>query len=205
MKENTNTTESTPFRGRGGILIIDNYDSFTYNLVHLVNELGLKCEVWRNDQFAIEDVDAFDKIILSPGPGIPSEAGLLLDVIAKYAPTKSIFGVCLGQQAIAEVFGGSLYNLNQPMHGIATPIKVTDGDEELFAGLPESFKVGRYHSWVVSGNDLPDSLQVTAIDEADDSIMALKHKQYDVRGVQFHPESILTDYGKEMMQNWLKA
>ncbi|QTE35074.1 anthranilate synthase component II [Mucilaginibacter gossypii] len=205
MKENTNTTESTPFRGRGGILIIDNYDSFTYNLVHLVNELGLECEVWRNDQFAIEDVEAFDKIILSPGPGIPSEAGLLLDVIAKYAPTKSIFGVCLGQQAIAEVFGGSLYNLNQPMHGIATPIKVTDGDEELFAGLPESFKVGRYHSWVVSGNDLPDSLQVTAIDEADNSIMALKHKQYDVRGVQFHPESILTDYGKEMMQNWLKA
>lgn len=206
MNENINTpSSSTPFRGRGGILIIDNYDSFTYNLVHLVNELGLECEVWRNDQFAIEDVDAFDKIILSPGPGIPSEAGLLLDVIAKYAPTKSIFGVCLGQQAIAEVFGGSLYNLNQPMHGIATPIKVTDGDEELFAGLPDSFKVGRYHSWVVSGNDLPDSLQVTAIDEADNSIMALKHKQYDVRGVQFHPESILTDYGKEMMQNWLKA
>lgn len=206
MNENINTPSSTPFRGRGGrILIIDNYDSFTYNLVHLVNELGLECEVWRNDQFAIEDVEAFDKIILSPGPGIPSEAGLLLDVIAKYAPTKSIFGVCLGQQAIAEAFGGSLYNLNQPMHGIATPIKVTDGDEELFAGLPESFKVGRYHSWVVSGNDLPDSLQVTAIDEADNSIMALKHKQYDVRGVQFHPESILTDYGKEMMQNWLKA
>ncbi|NVM67463.1 anthranilate synthase component 2 [Mucilaginibacter sp. SG538B] len=206
MNENINTPSSPPFRGRGGrILIIDNYDSFTYNLVHLVNELGLECEVWRNDQFAIEDVEAFDKIILSPGPGIPSEAGLLLDVIAKYAPTKSIFGVCLGQQAIAEAFGGSLYNLNQPMHGIATPIKVTDGDEKLFAGLPESFKVGRYHSWVVSGNDLPDSLQVTAIDEADNSIMALKHKQYDVRGVQFHPESILTDYGKEMMQNWLKA
>jgi len=206
MNENINTPSSTPFRGRGGrILIIDNYDSFTYNLVHLVNELGLECEVWRNDQFAIEDVEAFDKIILSPGPGIPSEAGLLLDVIAKYAPTKSIFGVCLGQQAIAEAFGGSLYNLNQPMHGIATPIKVTDGDEKLFAGLPESFRVGRYHSWVVSGNDLPDSLQVTAIDEADNSIMALKHKQYDVRGVQFHPESILTDYGKEMMQNWLKA
>ncbi|WP_114939812.1 anthranilate synthase component II [Mucilaginibacter endophyticus] len=206
MNENTNTNQGTPFRGRGGrILIIDNYDSFTYNLVHLVNELGLECEVWRNDQFAIEDVDTFDKIILSPGPGIPSEAGLLLDVIEKYAPTKSIFGVCLGQQAIAEAFGGSLYNLNQPMHGIATPIKVTDGEEELFAGLPESFKVGRYHSWVVSGNDLPDSLQVTAIDEADNSIMALRHKQYDVRGVQFHPESILTDFGKEMMQNWLKA
>ena len=199
------SASNTPFRGQGGILIIDNYDSFTYNLVHLVNELGLECEVWRNDQFAIEDVDAFDKIILSPGPGIPSEAGLLLDVIEKYAPTKSIFGVCLGQQAIAEAFGGSLYNLNQPMHGIATPIKVTDSEEALFIGLPESFKVGRYHSWVVSGDDLPDSLQVTAIDEADNSIMALKHKQYDVRGVQFHPESILTDYGKEMMQNWLKA
>ncbi|MFC0518910.1 anthranilate synthase component II [Mucilaginibacter angelicae] len=206
MSENINTPSSTPFRGQGGrILIIDNYDSFTYNLVHLVNELGLECEVWRNDQFAIEDVDAFDKIILSPGPGIPSEAGLLLEVIEKYAATKSIFGVCLGQQAIAEAFGGSLYNLNQPMHGIATPIKVTDGEETLFIGLPESFKVGRYHSWVVSGKDLPDSLQVTAIDEADNSIMALKHKQYDVRGVQFHPESILTDYGKEMMQNWLKA
>jgi anthranilate synthase component 2 len=185
------------------ILIIDNYDSFTYNLVHLVNELGLQCEVWRNDKFAIEDVDAYDKIILSPGPGIPSEAGLLLDVIKKYAPTKSIFGVCLGQQAIAEVFGGSLYNLSQPMHGIATPIKVTDGQEELFQGLPDTFKVGRYHSWVVSSDGLPDVLKVTAIDEADNSIMALSHREYDVRGVQFHPESILTEYGKEIMQNWL--
>jgi anthranilate synthase component 2 len=206
MSENINTPSSTPFRGQGGrILIIDNYDSFTYNLVHLVNELGLECEVWRNDQFAIEDVEAFDKIILSPGPGIPSEAGLLLDVIAKYAPTKSIFGVCLGQQAIAEAFGGQLHNLNQPMHGIATPIKVIDSGEELFIGLPENFKVGRYHSWVVSENGLPDSLHITAIDEADNSIMALSHKEYDVRGVQFHPESILTEYGKEMMQNWLKA
>lgn len=185
------------------ILIIDNYDSFTYNLVHLVNELGLQCEVWRNDKFAIEDVDAYDKIILSPGPGIPSEAGLLLDVIKKYAPTKSIFGVCLGQQAIAEVFGGSLYNLSQPMHGIATPIKVIDGQEELFQGLPDTFKVGRYHSWVVSSDGLPDVLKVTAIDEADNSIMALSHREYDVRGVQFHPESILTEYGKEIMQNWL--
>ncbi|PWK70864.1 anthranilate synthase component 2 [Mucilaginibacter oryzae] len=206
MNENTNTTpSSTPFRGRGGILIIDNYDSFTYNLVHLVNELGLECEVWRNDQFAIEEVEAFDKIILSPGPGIPSEAGLLLEVIEKYAPTKSIFGVCLGQQAIAEAFGGQLHNLNQPMHGIATPIKVTDSEEVLFAGLPENFKVGRYHSWVVSESGLPGSLHITAIDEADNSIMALSHKEYDVRGVQFHPESILTEYGKEMMQNWLKA
>jgi len=203
MNEHTNS----PFRGPGGvsILIIDNYDSFTYNLVHLVNELGLQCEVWRNDKFALEDVDAYDKIILSPGPGIPSEAGLLLDVIRKYSPTKSIFGVCLGQQAIAEAFGGSLYNLSQPMHGIATPIKVTDGQEQLFKDLPESFKVGRYHSWVVSTNDLPDVLKVTAIDEEDNSIMALSHRDYDVRGVQFHPESILTEYGKEMMSNWLNS
>jgi anthranilate synthase component 2 len=186
------------------ILIIDNYDSFTYNLVHLVNEIGLECEVWRNDQFAIADVDAYDRIILSPGPGIPSEAGLLLEVIKTYAPTKSIFGVCLGQQAIAEVFGGNLYNLSRPMHGIATPIKVTDNSERLFAGLPDTIKVGRYHSWVVSRDGLPDSLEVTAIDEADNSIMALRHKEYDVRGVQFHPESVLTEFGKEMMQNWLK-
>ncbi len=185
------------------ILIIDNYDSFTYNLVHLVNEIGLQCEVWRNDKFNIDDVDAYHRIILSPGPGIPSEAGLLLEVIEKYAPVKSIFGVCLGQQAIAEVFGGKLYNLNQPMHGIATPVRVTDKQEKLFTGLPESFKVGRYHSWVVDGNGLPDSLTVTAIDETDNSLMALRHKEYDVRGVQFHPESILTEFGKEIMQNWL--
>jgi len=185
------------------ILIIDNYDSFTYNLVHLVNEIGLQCEVWRNDQFAIGDVDAYDQIILSPGPGIPSEAGLLLEVIEKYAPTKSIFGVCLGQQAIAEVFGGKLYNLSQPMHGIATPIKVIDEQERLFKGLPQSFKVGRYHSWVVDEKSIPDVLTVTAIDEADNSAMALSHKQFDVRGVQFHPESILTEYGRELMANWL--
>ena len=185
------------------ILIIDNYDSFTYNLVHLVNEIGLQCEVWRNDKFNLDDVDAFSHIILSPGPGIPSEAGLLLDVIARYAPTKSIFGVCLGQQAIAEAFGGQLYNLSRPMHGIATPIKVTDTNEKLFAGLPESFKVGRYHSWVVDQKGLPDVLTVTAIDEQDNSIMALRHKHYDVRGVQFHPESVLTEYGRQMMRNWL--
>jgi anthranilate synthase component 2 len=185
------------------VLIIDNYDSFTYNLVHLVNEIGLQCEVWRNDRFGIGDADAYDKIILSPGPGIPSEAGLLLEVIEKYAPTKSIFGVCLGQQAIAEVFGGKLYNLTQPMHGIATPISVTDKEEKLFKGLPASFKVGRYHSWVVDEKAIPEVLTVTAIDEADNSAMALRHVQYDVRGVQFHPESILTEFGKEMMANWI--
>ena len=201
---NKNIDSTSPFRGPGGkILIIDNYDSFTYNLVHLVNEIGLQCEVWRNDRFAIGDVDAYEKIILSPGPGIPSEAGLLLEVIEKYAPTKSIFGVCLGQQAIAEVFGGKLYNLSQPMHGIATPISVTDKEEKLFKGLPASFKVGRYHSWVVDEKAIPDVLTVTAIDEADNSAMALRHVQYDVRGVQFHPESILTEFGKEMMANWI--
>ena len=191
--------------GLRGVLIIDNYDSFTYNLVHLVNEVGKQCEVWRNDQFDIDDVAAFDKIILSPGPGIPSEAGLLLDVIKRYAPEKSIFGVCLGQQAIAEAFGGTLNNLRRPMHGIATPIKVTDSHERLFIGLPQNIKVGRYHSWVVNVDDLPADLQVTAIDENDQSIMALRHKTYDVRGVQFHPESVLTEYGKEMMANWLSS
>jgi anthranilate synthase component 2 len=203
MTTNKDVKSATPFRGPGGILIIDNYDSFTYNLVHLVNEIGLQCDVWRNDKFAIGDVDAYSHIILSPGPGIPSEAGLLLDVIEKYAPTKSIFGVCLGQQAIAEVFGGKLFNLSRPMHGIATPIKVTDPNEKLFAGLPQSFKVGRYHSWVVDTDGLPDSLIVTAIDEQDNSIMALRHNQYDVRGVQFHPESVLTEYGRALMENWL--
>ncbi|MBS1530467.1 MAG: aminodeoxychorismate/anthranilate synthase component II [Bacteroidetes bacterium] len=203
MTAKQNKNDTTPFRGPGGILIIDNYDSFTYNLVHLVNEIGLQCDVWRNDKFAIGDVDAYSHIILSPGPGIPSEAGLLLEVIEKYAPTKSIFGVCLGQQAIAEVFGGNLFNLSRPMHGIATPIAVTDPREKLFAGLPQSFKVGRYHSWVVDRDGLPDSLTVTAIDEQDNSIMSLRHNQYDVRGVQFHPESVLTEYGRAMMQNWL--
>lgn len=201
-KENIDDSASVNSSG-GKILIIDNYDSFTYNLVHLVNEIGMECEVWRNDKFELADVDAFDKIILSPGPGIPSEAGLLLDVIKTYAATKSIFGVCLGQQAIAEAFGGSLHNLKQPMHGIATPIKVTDENEQLFIGLPQHFKVGRYHSWVVDEKNLPEELTITAIDESDNSAMALRHKTYDVRGVQFHPESILTEYGKEMMANWL--
>ncbi len=197
-------TNASSFRGPGRILIIDNYDSFTYNLVHLVNEIGLECEVWRNDKFSISDVEKYDRIVLSPGPGIPREAGLLMEVIEKYSPVKSIFGVCLGQQAIAEVFGGKLYNLSQPMHGIATPIKVTDKDEPLFKNLPESFKVGRYHSWVVDEDGLPDVLKVTAIDETDNSLMAISHKQYDVRGVQFHPESVLTEFGKEMMKNWLR-
>lgn len=186
------------------ILVIDNYDSFTYNLVHLVNELGGEVEVWRNDKFAIEDVDQFDKILLSPGPGVPDEAGLLLDVIRTYAPTKSILGICLGQQAIAEAFGGSLLNLGRPMHGIATPVSVVDKEELLFIDCPDTINVGRYHSWVVNQADFPDCLEITATDESTE-IMALRHKTLDVRGVQFHPESVLTEYGKQMIKNWMES
>lgn len=185
------------------ILVIDNYDSFTYNLVHLINELGGEVEVWRNDKFAIGDVAQFDKILLSPGPGVPEEAGLLLEVIRTYAAEKSILGICLGQQAIAEAFGGTLLNLGRPMHGIATPVTVVDPEEILFKDCPEVINVGRYHSWVVNQNDLPSCLQITATD-ASTEIMALKHKTFDVRGVQFHPESVLTEHGKQMMKNWLE-
>jgi anthranilate synthase component 2 len=184
------------------ILVIDNYDSFTFNLVHLLNECGHKATVWRNDKFELADVEQFDKILLSPGPGIPSEAGLLLEVIKTYAPTKSILGVCLGMQAMAEVFGGTLYNLSRPVHGRATDIEVLDKTENVFKDLPQKFLVGRYHSWAVSGEELPDTIKVTARD-VDGVIMALKHANYDVRGVQFHPESVLTEHGKEMIKNWL--
>jgi len=184
------------------VLVIDNYDSFTYNLVHLINEVGYEAVVWRNDKFKIEDVAQFDKILLSPGPGIPEEAGLLLEVIKTYAPTKSIFGVCLGQQAIAEVFGGNLLNLGRPMHGVATPVTVVDGDEFLFWECPQTINVGRYHSWVVSKDNFPACLKITARDHTSE-IMALRHETYDVRGVQFHPESVLTEHGKQMMENWL--
>ena len=185
------------------VLVIDNYDSFTYNLVHLINELGWEAVVLRNDKFEIKDLAPYHKILLSPGPGIPAEAGLLLDVIRTYASEKSILGICLGQQAIAEAFGGSLLNLGRPMHGIATPVSVIDPEELLFKDCPEEIQVGRYHSWVVNPADLPECLLVTATDK-DNEIMALRHRQYDVRGVQFHPESVLTAYGKEMMKNWLE-
>jgi len=186
------------------VLVIDNYDSFTYNLVHLINEVGYEAEVWRNDKFELADVAKFDKILLSPGPGIPEEAGLLLDVIKTYAPTKSIFGVCLGQQAIAEAFGGTLLNLGRPMHGIATPVTVVDGDEYLFWECPQTINVGRYHSWVVSKENFPACLKITARDHKSE-IMALRHETLDVRGVQFHPESVLTEHGKQMMENWLTS
>ncbi|MBC7916163.1 MAG: aminodeoxychorismate/anthranilate synthase component II [Pyrinomonadaceae bacterium] len=185
------------------ILVIDNYDSFTFNLVHLLNECGHEPTVWRNDKFELKDIEAFDKIVLSPGPGIPSEAGLLLDVIKTYAPTKSILGVCLGVQAIAEVFGGSLYNLSYPVHGRATAMQVMDEEETIFDNLPHTFNVGRYHSWAVNREGLPELLKVTAKD-AEGVIMGLRHLEYDVRGVQFHPESILTEHGKQMIKNWLE-
>lgn len=187
------------------LLVFDNYDSFTYNLVHLVEKiLHQKVEVHRNDQIALEQVKDYDKIILSPGPGIPEEAGLLLPLIKEYAASKSILGVCLGQQAIGEAFGGKLTNLSKVYHGVATPCKIVKEGVDLFAGLTEEFEVGRYHSWVVSREGFPEALEITAVDE-NDMIMALQHKTYDVRGVQFHPESVLTPQGEQILRNWLKA
>lgn len=197
-----NSNNIPPLGGKGVVLVIDNYDSFTYNLVHLINELGFEAEVWRNDKFDLADVNKYDKILLSPGPGIPEEAGLLLEVIKTYAATKSILGICLGQQAIAEAFGGSLLNLGRPMHGIATPITVLDKEELTFKDCPAIIEVGRYHSWVVNTVDLPECLIVTSTDK-DGQIMSLRHQTLDVRGVQFHPESVLTPSGKQMMKNWL--
>ncbi|GAA0725672.1 aminodeoxychorismate/anthranilate synthase component II [Aquimarina litoralis] len=184
------------------VLVIDNYDSFVYNLVHYLEDLGCKVVVKRNDQLHIEEVAAFDKILLSPGPGIPDEAGLLKDIIKTYADSKSIFGVCLGQQAIGEVFGGSLINLDDVYHGVATKVKLTVSDEVIFEGLNDSFDVGRYHSWVVSDEDLPSCLEATSFDE-NGQIMSIRHKELDVRGVQFHPESVLTPDGKKMLENWI--
>lgn len=186
------------------ILVFDNYDSFTYNLVHQIKELGYNnVEVHRNDKITLKEIESFDKIILSPGPGIPSEAGILLDVIKTFAPTKPILGVCLGHQAIGEVFGGTLVNLDKVYHGIAMNTTVTIQDY-IFAQMPSEFNTGRYHSWVVAANNFPDSLEITATDE-NGNVMALRHKNYDVRGVQFHPESILTDGGIGIMKAWLEA
>lgn len=183
------------------IVIIDNYDSFTYNLSHLVKELGAEVTVYRNDQFELSQLEEFSKIILSPGPGIPSEAGLLLDVIRTYAGKKPILGVCLGHQAIGEVFGGKLENLSDVFHGVATE-GTQFGNDEIFYGLPRRITMGRYHSWVVSKEEFPDCLEITA--ESDEGqIMALKHKTLNIRGIQFHPESVLTPEGRKMLQNWL--
>ena len=182
------------------VVIIDNYDSFTYNLSHLIKELGAEVTVLRNDQFQLEDLEMYHKIVLSPGPGIPSEAGLLLDVIRTYAGKKPILGVCLGHQAIGEVFGGKLVNLSEVFHGVATPCHIV-ADDPIFSGLERTITIGRYHSWVVSEEAFPDCLEITA--EIDGQIMALRHKTLNVRGIQFHPESVLTPDGKKMIQNWL--
>jgi anthranilate synthase component 2 len=191
------------------LLVLDNYDSFTYNLVHLAKEiLGETVDVYRNDAITLEEVAAYDRILLSPGPGIPEEAGILLPLIKTFAPTKSLFGVCLGHQAIGEVFGGKLTNLDKVYHGVATHIELCPdlgysvNNNDWFMGSQKELKVGRYHSWIVSGQNFPSVLEVTALDEQG-MIMALRHRSYDVQGVQFHPESVLTPNGKKMLENWL--
>ena len=183
------------------IVMIDNYDSFTFNLVHLVKEMGANVRVLRNDCFELDELGPYDKIMLSPGPGIPSEAGLLLDVIRRYAGVKPILGICLGEQAIGEAFGGTLVNLDEVFHGVQTPCRRTV-DDYLFAGLPAEFPVGRYHSWVVDAATLPACLEATAL-SPEGQVMALRHREMDLRGLQFHPESVLTPDGPAIIRNWL--
>lgn len=201
MKKYDNTKPKPESKAGISVLVIDNYDSFVYNLVHYLEELNCKVTVRRNNEIALEDVEKYEKILLSPGPGIPEEAGLLKEIVEKYSPSKSILGVCLGQQAIGEVFGGKLLNLKSVYHGVATKIKLCVSDEGLFEGLNDEFEVGRYHSWVVDKN-LPDCLEATSFD-VNGQIMSLRHREYDVRGVQFHPESVLTPDGKKMIRNWV--
>lgn len=186
------------------ILVLDNYDSFTYNLVYIVRQLGYGAhmEVFRNDKISLEDVEKYDKIILSPGPGVPSEAGIMPELLKKYSATKSILGVCLGHQAIGEAFGGDLINLSEVLHGVAS--KVTVQNDLLFEGIPDTFSIGRYHSWVIDETTLSPELEVIAR-TPDQQIMAVRHKKLNVRGVQFHPESILTENGVRIMQNWLES
>lgn len=185
------------------IVVIDNYDSFTYNLVHYLEDLNCTVTVLRNDEFELEELAQFDKILLSPGPGLPSEAGLLKQVIQKYASTKSILGVCLGQQAIGEIFGGSLINLEKVYHGVATKVQITVNNESLFEGLENEIEVGRYHSWVINKENFPSDLEITSIDE-NGEIMSIRHKTFDVKGVQYHPESVLTPQGKKILENWVR-
>lgn len=197
---NNNTTSQQP---QLKVLVFDNYDSFTYNLVQIIERiLNQKVDVVRNDQITLEEVGKYDKIILSPGPGIPEEAGILLALIKEYAPTKSILGVCLGQQAIAEAFGGNLINLSEIFHGVATTTDLVKEDTKLFKDLTSGLEVGRYHSWAVNPENFPEELEITAVDK-DGMIMALQHKSYDIHGVQFHPESILTPDGEVIIRNFL--
>jgi len=186
------------------ILVIDNYDSFVYNLVHYLEELDCEVTVKRNDQFHLEEAAHFDKILLSPGPGIPDEAGLLKELIKMYAGKKPILGVCLGQQAIAEVFGGSIINLSEVFHGVSSKVTVLVEDEPLFKGLGTELEVGRYHSWVVANDNFPNVLEITSREDHG-QIMSLRHREFDIKGVQFHPESVLTPKGKEMMKNWIES
>jgi anthranilate synthase component 2 len=183
------------------LAVIDNYDSFTFNLVHYFEDLGASVTVFRNDEFELKELDAFDKIVLSPGPGLPNEAGLLKEVIQTYATTKSILGICLGLQAIGEVFGGTLINLEKVYHGVTSKIKIIEEDS-IFKNMPDQIEVGRYHSWVISNDNFPPNLIITSVDE-NKQIMSVKHSLFDVRGVQFHPESILTPFGKKILKNWL--
>lgn len=187
------------------ILVLDNYDSFTYNLVHIIRELGYgnSMDVVRNDKIALDAVDKYDKILLSPGPGIPIEAGVMLDLIRKYGPTKSILGICLGHQGIGEVYGAKLYNMKEVLHGVGTSVKLLKPDDYLFGGIPEEFMVCRYHSWAVEGNTVNGQLLINSVDDHG-IVMGLSHKAYDVRGLQFHPESILTENGKQLIKNWLE-
>ncbi|AZI67898.1 aminodeoxychorismate/anthranilate synthase component II [Kaistella daneshvariae] len=201
----TNINQTTNnFQPSTKILVLDNYDSFTYNLVQMIEQItDADVEVFRNDQISLEDIEKYDKIILSPGPGIPEEAGILLDVIKKYAKTKAILGVCLGQQAIAEAFGGSLINLSEIYHGVATEAtKITN--HKILHNLPDILEVGRYHSWAVNPEDFPAELEITSVDK-NGMIMSLKHKTYDVHAVQYHPESILTPHGKQILENFING
>lgn len=185
------------------LVIIDNYDSFTYNLAHYFEDLDCHVTIYRNDAFELEEIEDFEFIVISPGPGIPDEAGLTKKVIQKYDKSKKILGVCLGLQAIAEVFGGKLMNLNQVFHGVSSIIKIIEPSHFLFQNIPNVIEVGRYHSWVMDGQQIPDCIQILAQDD-DGCIMAIQHKELDICGVQFHPESILTPFGKQMLENWLK-
>jgi anthranilate synthase component II len=215
QKQNSNADSSLPSFGEhvptgreaggGPILVIDNYDSFTYNLVHAIKKIsGLPVDVYRNDEISLEEIEKYDRIVLSPGPGIPEEAGLLLNIIKEFGPRKKILGVCLGHQAIGEAFGGTLHNMKKVLHGIATPVKLTENKSELFNGLPETFDVGRYHSWIVKKEDLPTCFEVTSYD-SEGFIMSMKHREFDVEGVQFHPESVLTPLGEQIIRNWLNS
>lgn len=185
------------------ILVIDNYDSFTYNLVHYIGNLTSDpVSVFRNDEITLKEVEAYDKILLSPGPGIPVEAGICIDLIKTFFDSKSILGVCLGHQAIGEAFGAKLINLDKVYHGISSPVQVLTPDDPLYKGVPESFAAGRYHSWVIANEGLPKELYITAKDE-NNMIMGISHRKYDVRGVQYHPESVLTEHGYRIIENWL--